>query len=133
VSVKSDPATWSDPRHRRGLAAEREAAEYLTACGWDVLAHRFRVGRWEVDLVAQKGRLVAFVEVKARRGRAFGAPEEAVTWSKRREIVRVANAWQDRFGRAGDEFRFDVVAVSLERRGVARVLHIEGAFWAGWR
>jgi putative endonuclease len=115
------------------LAAERESAEYLTACGWDVLAHRFRVGRWEVDLVVRRGSVVAFVEVKARRGRAFGAPEEAVTWSKRREIVRVAKAWQDRFGRAGDEFRFDVIGVSLERHGVARMRHIEDAFRDGWR
>ena len=130
---KSDPQTWTDPRHRRGLAAEREAAEYLTSCGWDVLAHRFRVGRWEVDLIARKGRVVAFVEVKARRGTAFGRPEEAVTWSKRREIVRVAKAWMDRFGRPGDEFRFAVVGVSLERHGVARMLHVDDAFWAGWR
>jgi len=133
VSIKSDPSTWTDVRHRRGLAAEREAAEYLTACGWDILAHRFRVGRWEVDLVAQKGSLVAFIEVKARRGTAFGAPEEAVTWSKRREIVRVANAWQDRFGRPADVYRFDVVGVRLEQHGVARMQHTGDAFWAGWR
>jgi putative endonuclease len=133
VPVKSDPSTWSDPRQRRGLAGEREAAEYLRSCGWDVLGHRFRMGRLEIDLVVRKGSVVAFVEVKTRRGDAFGGPLRAVGWRKQREIVRVAKAWVDRHGQPDDLYRFDVVAVNLLRRGVARLQHVEDAYRPEWR
>src|SRR2546428_7857020 len=59
---------------------------YLQSQGWVIAAHRFRVGHTEIDLVARRGHLVAFVEVKARRGTAFGSPLEAVTGPKRREL-----------------------------------------------
>src|SRR5438552_1674634 len=66
--IRSDPTNWSDPRHQRGLAAEEQAIRYLQARGWEVIAHRFRVGRVEVDVIARRGALVAFVEVKGRMG-----------------------------------------------------------------
>jgi len=131
--VCDDPDSWTDPRHRRGLAGEREAMEYLRARGWTVLDHRFRMGRLEVDLVARRGQLVAFVEVKTRSGAGFGTPAEAVTWSKRREIVRVARAWMDRYGHPGDVYRFDVIGILVSETGAARVQHIEDAFRPGWR
>ena len=120
---------WRDPRHRRGLAGERLALAYLTSCGWQIEAHRFRVGRHDVDLVARRGSLVAFVEVKTRSDEAFGSPVEAIGWQKRRAITRVAEVWRIRHGRAGDEYRFDVVTVA----GLAwarRVEHIADA-WRG--
>src|SRR6266496_6400982 len=86
--VRSDPADWSDPRHRLGVAGEEQAIRYLQSRGWEVVSHRFRVGRIELDLVARRGHLVAFFEVKARRGTAFGSPFEAITGAKRREIVK---------------------------------------------
>src|SRR5690349_21278800 len=70
--VHSDPEQWSDPRHQRGLAGEEQAIRFLQSRGWDILAHRYRVGRIEIDLIARRGALVAFIEVKARRGLAFG-------------------------------------------------------------
>lgn len=132
VSIKSDPATWSDERHRRGLAGEQTAIEFLERRGWRILAHRFRLGRIEVDLIARKENVVAFVEVKTRRSRAFGSPFEAVTWAKKREIIRVAEAWRRRSGRLTDIFRFDVIGVTAGREGM-RVEHVEDAFRPGWR
>ena len=107
-------AQWTDVRHRRGLLAELEAAAFLTACGWSVEAHRFRMGRSDIDLIVRRGSMVAFVEVKQRRGLAFGSAGEAVGWRKRARIGRVAAVWMDRHGREGDVYRFDLVAV--ERR-----------------
>jgi putative endonuclease len=126
--VRSDPTGWTDARHRQGLEAERRAMSYLLAAGWQIVAHRFRAGRSEIDLVARKGRLVAFVEVKARRGDAFGSPLEAVTGPKRRDLVRVARAWMDRFGRPGDVYRFDCIGIQGHRLD-----HVEDAFRPGWR
>jgi putative endonuclease len=128
TGVKSDPATWEDPRHREGLAGELQAIQYLVTQGWFVIAHRWRVGRIEIDLVVRRGKLVAFVEVKTRRGNAFGSPFEAVTGPKRREIVKAARAWMDRYGTAEDIYRFDCIAIQDNK-----LTHLEDAFRPGWR
>ncbi len=133
VPIKSDPSTWTDPRHLAGLKGELEAVRFLEASGWQIVAHRFRMGRLEVDLVARKGPLVAFVEVKTRNGPGFGSPLEAVTWSKRREIVRVAKAWMDRHGHPDDIYRFDVIGLNAWKTGTGRIEHVEDAFRPGWR
>jgi len=101
---------------------------YLQSRGWEIVAHRFRVGRVEVDLIARRGALVAFVEVKARRGQAFGSPFEAVTGGKRREIVKAARVWMDRFGQQGDVYRFDCIGIVDNK-----LEHLEDAFRPGWR
>ena len=128
TGVKSDPNTWEDPRHREGLAGELQAIQYLVSQGWFVIAHRWRVGRIEVDLIVRRGKLVAFVEVKTRRGDAFGSPFEAVTGPKQREIVKVARAWMDRFGTSEDIYRFDCIAIQNNK-----LTHLEDAFRPGWR
>ena len=126
--LRSDPNNWTDPRHRDGLAGELQAIEYLRSQGWFVLSHRFRMGRIEIDLIVRRGKLVAFVEVKSRRGEAFGSPLEAVTGPKRRELVRAAKAWVDRFGQSSDVYRFDCVALTN-----GKLEHVEDAFRPGWR
>jgi len=126
--IRSDPDTWTDERHRRGLAGEERAIRYLQSRGWDVVAHRFRVARVELDLVVRRGALVAFVEVKVRRGDAFGHPLEAITGAKRREIVKAARVWVDRFGRPSDVYRFDCIALTGNN-----LEHLEDAFRPGWR
>ena len=133
MPIKSDPATWSDKRHRLGVMGEHAAIRFLESRGWILSEHRFRMGRFEIDLVARKGSLIAFIEVKTRFGDSFGSPLEAVTWSKRREIERVARSWIDRRGQPGETYRLDVIGVTLKRGGRVKIEHIEGAFRAGWR
>jgi putative endonuclease len=132
MAIKSDPATWKDERHRRGAAGENLAIAFLEARGWQILEHRFRMGRLEIDLVVRRRDVVAFVEVKTRRCLAFGSPLQAITWTKRREIARVASAWIDRYGKPEDLYRFDVIGVTLVG-GRPRIEHVENAFWPGWR
>lgn len=91
------------------------------------MAHRFRNGRRDLDLVAERSGVVAFVEVKARRGEAFGDPVEAVTWRKQRELTRSARVWIDRHGVPGQAYRFDVIGVLVAAERV-RVRHVENAF-----
>jgi putative endonuclease len=127
------PATeWTDPRHRRGLAGERAALGYLVACGWQVEAHRFRVGRHDLDLVMRRGHLVAFVEVKTRRSLRCGSAVESVSALKRRLIERVAIGWRLRHGRPGDEYRFDLVAVTDLGSGRYEVEHLVDAWRMAW-
>ena len=117
----------TDDRQEIGLAGERIAEDWLVARGWTVLARRFRSGHRDLDLVVRQGRQVAFVEVKARRGAAYGSPIEAVGWRKRRELARSASVWIDRHGQGGDAYRFDVIGVLLTG-GSAQVEHVEHAF-----
>ena len=126
--LKSDPETWSDPRHRDGARAEALAAEALRAQGYQVLEQRFRFRRHDVDLVARRGAVVVFVEVKSRSDNRFGAPSEAVTARKQADLVRTASVWLSRHGKAWDAVRFDVISVEN-----GRLEWLQDAFRPGWR
>jgi putative endonuclease len=114
-------------RQQLGVLGERIAARWLVRAGWRILAHRFRSGRRDVDLIVAREAVVAFVEVKARRGERFGSPVEAVHWRKQRELGRSARVWVDRHGPPGASYRFDVVGVLVTGERV-RVRHVEDAF-----
>jgi putative endonuclease len=118
---------------RRALGAEGEAraAAWLAARGWRVLARNVRAGGVELDLVALRGRVLAIVEVKTRRGRGAGVPEEAVDGRKRERLVRGAAAWLAEHGRPGWRARFDVIALERDAAGAWAVRHLEAAFDAG--
>jgi len=111
-----------------GDRGERLAAEHLERRGWTILARNFRVGHREVDLVARRGGIVAFVEVKTRAGLGYGHPLEAITPQKRREIQQVAQIWVERHGRPGDEYRYDAIAVLIVDGGGPVIEHVEDAW-----
>ncbi|HEU4698129.1 MAG TPA: YraN family protein [Gemmatimonadales bacterium] len=119
---------WEDPRHRAGLWGERVAMAFLTSCGWSIEAHRFRLGRHDVDVVARRGWTVAFVEVKTRRSDAFGSPFEAIGWEKRRVLARVAALWRLRHGQPGDVYRFDVIGIRRRPGQPPEVEHLADAW-----
>lgn len=98
--------------HELGIRAERMAASALECAGWQILHRNWRFGHKEIDLVVRRGRQVAFVEVKCRSGSRYGAAAEAVTHGKRRDLAIAAAGWIARHARAGDAFRFDLVAIS---------------------
>lgn len=96
--------------YRHGLLAETAAAWLLRLKGYRILARRVRTPMGEIDLVARRGRTLAFVEVKARP--TDGEAMEAVTARQARRLVGAARYWittQDG-GPAGD-CRFDIVLV----------------------
>lgn len=114
-----------------GALGERIAARWLLRDGWQVVDRRWRSGRRDLDLVAIRENVVAFVEVKTRRTTWSGGPLEAVNWRKQRELTRSAQAWLDQRGVLmapdGAVFRFDIVGVVASRERVG-VRHVEGAF-----
>jgi putative endonuclease len=126
--LRTDPSTWTDARHRRGVEAELAAARLLRGQGYTILEHRWRHHRHDVDLVARFGATVVFVEVRARSGERFGTAAASVTPRKQALLVRAAAAWLQRHGLPGDVARFDVVAVRGDRLDWLR-----GAFRPGWR
>ena len=119
--------------HSLGRLGEHHAARFLERRGWEILARNYRFGRREVDLVARRGRVLAFVEVKTRSGDGFGTPAEAITWRKRREIEAVAAYFLATGRGAEDQIRFDAIAVTVPGGGgTARVEHLPDAWRPGW-
>ncbi len=95
---------------RRGRRGESIAAWYLWLRGWRILSRRQRVGVGEVDLIARKGRMVAFIEVKWRASAA--ALDEAIDARRLRRVARAAEALAPRFAKAGDDVRIDVILLA---------------------
>ncbi len=115
-------------RRDLGDFGERVAAAHLESKGYRILATRFRVREGEVDIVAQRDGVVAFVEVKTRRGDTMGTAVEGVGAVKARRLLVAAEA----FGQAHPELpegrRIDVIAIDLDGSGrVVSVEHIENA------
>jgi putative endonuclease len=117
--------------HELGRWGEAVAAGWLEARGWRIVARNFRYRHKELDLVARRGRTVAFIEVKTRRDRRFGHPAECVTRAKRRELERAATFWIARHGRPREEYRFDLVTVQPRRDGTAEIDYLENAWQLG--
>jgi len=111
-----------------GRHFEDLAEAFLRDHGWRVLDRNVRLMRNEIDLVVEKGGLVAFVEVKGRRGTTFGHPLEAITWRKRRAISQAARLWIARSGIRARCYRFDAVAVRPDAAGTVDIEHVEGAW-----
>jgi putative endonuclease len=117
-------------RQQFGRAAEAAAAAYLVRDGWTLLGRNVRIGRGELDLIARRRGVLAFVEVKARRSAACGSPEDAVDGRKRRQVARLAELWlaaRPWALRGVTDVRFDVVAVDATVRPL-EVRHLPGAF-----
>lgn len=115
-----------DTRARKnfGDSAERVAALFLQARGYKIIARNWRTRAGEIDLVAEDVEGLAFVEVKARRGAAYGAPEEALTPRKQLRLVHLADVFIARHpALANKSWRIDVVAIELDRGG--KVIRIE--------
>jgi putative endonuclease len=96
---------------RTGLSAETRAAAWLIAKGYSILARRFRSPFGEIDIVARRSRLVAFVEVKARA--SLDEAAYAVTPRQQRRIVEAAQAWLMTHPEHAElDMRFDVMLIA---------------------
>ena len=96
---------------RTGLSAESRAAAYLMAKGYRILAKRFRTPYGEIDLVARKRNLVAFIEVKARA--SLDEAAYAVTPRQQARIIAAAQAWLMAHPEHAEfEIRFDAVLIA---------------------
>jgi putative endonuclease len=121
-----------DDKDALGRAGERRAALHYLLRGWRIVGRNVREHGAEIDLIARRGRVVAFVEVKTRRESDAGEPWESLRDAQRRRIMRAAEGWlAARERELGDdvEARFDVVSI-VRTRWRFRVERFEGAFEA---
>jgi len=116
-------------RRGLGLLGEELASRYLEGLGYTILERNYRCPYGELDLIARKGDWLAFVEVRTRRSLDLGAPEESLTRTKMERLKRTALYYISLNPGLPRNWRFDVVALELDRRGgVTRLEHIENAF-----
>jgi putative endonuclease len=114
-------------RDELGRAGEDLAASFLARAGFEIVDRNVRYREGEIDLVVARGGLLVFVEVKARRSRAFGSPAEAVTFRKAARIRRLAVRYLAERRPRASGIRFDVVEVAQQGDSF-RVTHLEDAF-----
>ena len=117
-----------DGRRRLGAFGERLAAAHLMAKGYQIRARNFRCREGEIDIVAQDGGTLVFVEVRTRRGDAMGSPAESVTAVKEARLVAAAMCYVQALTEPPSDQRIDFVAVQLSPGGrLLAIEHIEGA------
>ena len=113
----------------KGDAGEELAAKWLKRRRYQIIERNFSCRWGEIDVIAQKGDLLCFVEVKTRAADSFGRPAEAVDYRKQQKIVRTAEWYLRQRHEEMCPCRFDVLEV-YPQGNTCRIRHIEGAFEA---
>lgn len=113
----------TETRRALGASGEELVAGWYEARGYRVLDRNWRCRAGELDIVAGRGGLVVFCEVKTRSSVAFGVPAEAVTPAKQARLRKLGVQWLEQTGARARDVRFDVASV-LNRD----IEVIEGAF-----
>ena len=113
-------------RVRLGRRGEEIAIAELTHRGYEIVARNWRCPVGEVDIVARRDAAIHFFEVRTRRGREFGTPEESLTPAKQQRMIDVALTYLAEHGLDdvhGVDWRVGLVAVEMDRTG--RLLRLE--------
>ena len=114
-----------------GRTGERAAAEHLRQAGYEICDTNWRAGRDELDIVALRGEVLHFVEVKTRRAGSLTPPEAAVTPQKFRALTRAAVRYLAATG-GQEEAQFDLAAVDVMPDGRMEVRLVEHAMEYNW-
>ncbi len=106
-----------------GRWGEQAASEYLQKKGYTILRRNARTPFGEIDIIAQQGEFIIFVEVKARTNRAFGTPEMAVTPLKQQHLLAAAEHLAAEL--EADSWQVDVIAVEKQKNKTIEIVHFE--------
>ena len=121
---------WGWLNRLLGNRGERIAARYLSRQGYRILARQARNKVGEIDLIAQDGSTIVFIEVKTRSSTQKGHPHEAVDRAKQRQLTRTALAWLKQRGLLEVRCRFDVVSIVWHAGSPPEIMHYKNAFEA---
>ena len=113
------------PNNELGTWGEEQAADFLIHKGYTILERDWKSGHRDIDIIATNGQVVVFVEVKARRNRVFGEPEDAVDYMKMHNLRAAINHYV-KFKNIRLDIRFDIITVvGTPYMGQAEITHIE--------
>jgi putative endonuclease len=114
-------------RQQVGATGEDLAAAFLKKQGYKIIERNYRTPLGEIDLVARHRGVLVVIEVKTRRSRKFGSPQEAVHAAKQERLRHLAQYYLQQQGLGEVTVRFDVVGI-LWQEGKPQIEVIEGAF-----
>ena len=118
-------------RRALGELGERLGAEHLIAKGYRIRERNFRTAAGEIDIVAEADGVLAFVEVKCRRGSSMGTAAESLSPAKQRRMVAMAEAYGQARENLPEQWRIDLIAIDFESNGrLASIVHYENAVTA---
>ncbi|PIS33168.1 MAG: hypothetical protein COT39_00635 [Parcubacteria group bacterium CG08_land_8_20_14_0_20_48_21] len=120
--------TNTTPHLLLGRTGEEIAAVYLTNKGYRIIEMNWKTGVGEIDIIAQKDAMRVCVEVKTRKTKDFGYPEESVTAKKREKLRKLAEIYQ-RLHRLKKFPRIDVVSIIYSTYGEHQVTHFKDIGW----
>jgi putative endonuclease len=104
-----------------GKTGEAHAADWLTAKGYTILHRNWRYSHYEIDIIAQKGKKLHFIEVKSRSTDKFGYPEEAVNKKKFKHLQRAADEYL--FQHPGIKWiQYDILSIIVNNQGTSYFL-----------
>lgn len=108
-----------------GKQGEEWAADFLKKEGYEILGRNYRKRGGEIDIVAfdPSHQETVFVEVKSRRNRAFGGPEEAIGDQKIRKMAETAEHWLSESGKGKGEWRLDLIGIEINAHGKFEISH----------
>ncbi|MBC8099298.1 MAG: YraN family protein [Armatimonadetes bacterium] len=120
----------SSPTQSIGQKGEALAASYLQAQGWAILATNWRCTRGELDIIAQHGAMLVFVEVRTRRAENTEAAFASITPTKRKRLMAAIYDYLAQQDLGDTDWRVDAIAVALRRHAAPLIDHAEDAL--GW-
>jgi len=104
-------------RRDTGILGEKLARDFLRKRGYRILEANYRCPGGEVDLIAEHKDYLVFIEVRTKRSRDFGTPEESITQTKMERLRTVASYYRQTHHNLPQLWRIDVVAVELNQKG----------------
>jgi putative endonuclease len=115
------------PHHDTGKTGEELAIAWLQHQGFIILLRNWRFKRYEMDIIAEKNKVLHFIEVKTRRGNAFGYPEEIVDRRKIRRMLRTGAAFQYQHPQ-WKEVQYDILSITLVQHQPPEYYFIEDVY-----
>ena len=115
-------------RREVGIRGEKLARDFLGKNGYHILESNYRCPEGEIDIIARHKDCLVFIEVRTKKSRQFGSPEESITPAKMEKLRTVAAHYGQTHDNLPLSWRIDVVAIELNQKGqVSRIELIENA------
>lgn len=111
-----------------GYDGENAVCEFLKRHEYEIIKKNFTIRGGEIDIIAMKNNLIAFVEVKTRKANALSDGEQAITYSKKNLIIKTAQAYIEKSGLTDFDYRFDVAVVTMNNGKILKLKYYAGAF-----
>ena len=115
-------------RRDTGILGEKLGRDFLKKRGYRIQETNYRCHEGEIDIVAKHKDSLVFIEVRTKKSREFGSPEESITPAKKKRLIATAYHYQQTHDNLPASWRIDVLAIELDQKGEpSRIELIENA------